>query len=489
MYKTTRLPPNVKKYKIIHDFFKSVFILLYNIDMKVILENRNISITEATDRHKSIIRDFLSYKDKSKEFQYRRMAKNPYHKNSAALEKIKQEMEGCLMEEVGDEIIIPSGFHHMFKKHSIDDKRHDTGIDISLPWKNKPFSLRDYQTEAVSLMEDNYRGLINFATGLGKTLTALYAIRSFKKKTLVLCPNASIAENFYEELCEAFGDHKVGFYGGGKKKIKDITVGMVQSVNNNIDKFVEVDLGLMIVDEVHHVPASTFYNITDKLGHIGRIFGLTATDFRADGKDVMITAGVGPVLIKRDLIWGIENGWLAEPKIFVRNVPTIGREFRGDKLKNYKEHVLNNKTMNDQIVTDINTFLGKGLSVLCLVNEVAHGEYLSQQTGLKFATGKDKESSGYVTELNSGQLSGLIGTDSKIGEGTDTKNVDVLILANFVASKGALWQNLGRGLRIYEGRNKVIVIDYNPMGSSMLSRHSDTRLKYFKEITNNIKVI
>jgi superfamily II DNA or RNA helicase len=457
--------------------------------MKVVIENKSISITGAGDHHKGIIRDFLSYKDKSKEFQYRRMASNPYYKNSKALEKIKTEMQGCLMEEVGDEIIIPSGFYKAFGNVQSEDRRHDTGINISLPWKNKPFPLRGYQNEAVSKMENNYRGLINFATGLGKTLTALYAIRSFKKRTLVLCPNASIAENFYDELVSAFGDHKVGFYGSGKKKIKDITVGMVQSVNNNIDKFVEADLGLMIVDEVHHVPASTFYNITEKLGHIGRIFGLTATDFRADGKDVMITAGVGPVLVKRDLIWGIENGWLANPKIFVRNVPTIGREFKGDKLKNYKEHVLNNKTMNDQIVTDINTFLAKGLSVLCLVNEVAHGEYLSEQTGLKFATGKNKESNGYVAELNSGQLPGLIGTDSKIGEGTDTKNVDVLILANFVASKGALWQNLGRGLRIYEGRNKVIVIDYKPMGSSMLSRHSDIRLKHFQEITPNVNII
>lgn len=245
----------------------------------------------------------------------------------------------------------------------------------------------------------------------------------------------------------------------------------------------------MIVDEVHHVPASTFYAITDKLGHLGRIYGLTATDFRSDGKDVMITAGVGPVIIKRDLIWGIARKWLARPKIFVREVPTLGREFKGDKLKNYKEHVLNCGTMSDMIVNDINTFLGKGLSVLCLVNEVAHGEELAKRTGLKFATGKDKASSSYVEELNTAAIPGLIGTDSKIGEGTDTKNVDVLILANFVASKGALWQNLGRGLRIYMGRSKVIVIDYKPTGSTMLSRHADTRKGFFEEITSDITIL
>jgi len=458
--------------------------------MKVVFENKNITVHDASPKHRSIIRDFLSYKDKSKEFQYRRMSKNPYHKGSKAMIKMKDEIEGCLMVENQDgSITVPAGFHQMFNNAEVNDLRHETGIDISLPWKKKPFELREYQLEAVSEMESSFRGLINFATGLGKTLTALYAIRKFKKKTLVLCPNASIAENFYKELVDAFGDSRVGFYGGGKKKIKDITVGMVQSVNNNIDKFVAENLGMVIVDEVHHIPASTFYNIADKLGDVGRVYGLTATDFRADGKDVMITAGVGPVLIKRDLIWGIENGWLARPKIFIRDVPTLGREFKGDKLKNYKAHVLSDSTMNDLIVKDINGFLGRGLSVLCLVNEVAHGEYLSQQTGLKFATGKDKESSTYVEELNTEAIPGLIGTDSKIGEGTDTKNVDVLILANFVASKGALWQNLGRGLRIFKGRNNVIVIDYRPLGSSMLSRHADTREGYFREITPDITIL
>jgi type I site-specific restriction endonuclease len=81
-----------------------------------------------------------------------------------------------------------------------------------------------------------------------------------------------------------------------------------------------------------------------------------------------------------------------------------------------------------------------------------------------------------------------VGTASKIGEGTDTKNVDVLVLANFVASKGPLWQNLGRGLRIHGDNNQVIVLDYIPAGSKMLKRHAMQRLKYYQEVTDNIRV-
>lgn len=457
--------------------------------MDIIIHNKNIVIKGADDNFKDYLRTHLSYTDKSKEYMLRRMEKNPFQRNSPAYFAAKKEMSGCLLVEDGDELIVPSGFADLFNDMNPTDKRCDTGKKIALPWKNKPFDCRDYQAEAVSLLENNRRGLINFATGLGKTLTAVHAIRKIKKRTLVLCPGKSIADQFYSDLCEAFGNEKIGYLGGGKKKLGDITVGIVGTVVNNIDKLKEHNLGLIIVDECHHIPASTFFTIADELGDVGRMFGLTATDFRSDGKDVMITAGVGQVLIKRDLIWGIKSGWLADPYIIVRDVRTHGREFRNDKLKNYKEHVLNSSEMNERLLKDMKGFLAAGKSVLCLVSEVAHGQMLADELGLPFATGSDKKSKDYVDQLNAGEIPGLIGTSSKIGEGTDTKRVDVLMLANFVASKGPLWQNLGRGMRLYGDKKNVIVLDYIPTGSSMLTRHAKKRIQFYKEITKNIKII
>lgn len=245
----------------------------------------------------------------------------------------------------------------------------------------------------------------------------------------------------------------------------------------------------IIAHNCHHLAAETFYNITKTLSPVGRMFGLTATDFRSDGKDVMIQAGVGEVLIKRDIIWGIENKWLAYPNIIMRNVETTGREYAEDKNKNYKAHVLNSQEMNDRILQDVKKCLDAGKSVLCLVDEKEHGKMLSEALGLPFATGDDKGSRLYIKQLNEGSIPGLIGTDSLVGEGTDTKNVDVLVLANFVASKGPLWQNLGRGLRRQGTKTHVLVLDYRPKGSKMLSRHADQRLKLYKLIPCNIKEV
>jgi len=144
--------------------------------------------------------------------------------------------------------------------------------------------------------------------------------------------------------------------------------------------------------------------------------------------------------------------------------------------------------MKNQIESDIKRYMDEGKSVLCLVAEVAHGEELSKNLGIPFAQGKDKKSQSYVERLNAGEITGLIGTGGKVGEGTDTKRVDVLIIANFMASKGPVVQAVGRGLRIYGSKSECIVHDYMPRGSDMLSRHAKQRIAYYKEITDDVQV-
>jgi DNA excision repair protein ERCC-3 len=416
------------------------------------------------------------------------MAKNSFHANKDYFKKLQAETQGTLLKRLdGGHIAFNSGLSYHIEKMNIDieDRRQETGTKIALPWKKKPYDPRPYQLEAIDVAEANWRGIINFATGMGKTLTALHLIKKLKRKTLIIVPSESIAKQFKSELEEAFGENRIGYYGGGKKKIKDITVGIAASVVRNLDAF--TDLGVIIFDEVHHIAASTFYDIAVALGDTGRVYGLTATDYRSDGKDIMINAGCGDVIIKRDIKWGIDNGFLAKPKFIVEEVDTFGHDY-GDKLKSYKEHVLNNNAMRDKIKSDIKKYMDQGKNVLCLIHEVSHGEALSKELGIPFAQGKDKKSQQYVEDLNNGRISGLVGTGGKIGEGSDTKRVDVLILANFVASKGPVIQAVGRGLRIYGNKTECIVKDYIPKGSSMLSRHAKGRVNFYREITNDVVV-
>jgi superfamily II DNA or RNA helicase len=77
------------------------------------------------------------------------------------------------------------------------------------------------------------------------------------------------------------------------------------------------------------------------------------------------------------------------------------------------------------------------------------------------------------------------------GIGVDTVRVDCLIMASFPGTEGLTTQLIGRGLRKYEGKKMVVVLDYRVLGNNMLRRHADNRVEWYskygfvKEITVN----
>lgn len=463
--------------------------------MNINLTNDKLTITDPTDEVIQFAKSNLTYTDKAKQYQLKRMAKNPYLRTSPAYAALQATVKGQVFELKDNILSMPSGFISMFEENfpnqGFFDFRVQTGNKITLPWVNKPHDPRPYQTEVIEMMLEplRWRGIVNFATGLGKTLTALHFIKRYKRNTLIVCPSDSVAQQFYTQCVDAFGKKMVGFYGGGKKKINDITIGIAASITRNTDEFKNANFGVVIFDEIHHIAADTFYNIAETVSGVGKVFGLTATDYRSDGKDIMITAGCGPVFARKDVKWGIENNWLAEPYFFIRKVQTGGKDFKDNKIKNYKEHVLNNKILKDLIKNDALNMMNAGRSVLILVDEVEHGKELSGTLGIPFATGVDPKSQDYVDSLNKGTIKGLVGTDGRIGEGTDTQNVDVLILANFVASKGPVIQAVGRSLRKTATKTKCIILDYIPTGSQQLTRHAYGRVDYYKDITDKVKIL
>jgi superfamily II DNA or RNA helicase len=459
--------------------------------MKITITNKEVLLEDCSPEVKARFTSILSYRDKQKEYQLKRLAKNPMQKYTGYYKQVQSEIKNCLLEERGNTLVFPSGLADIVKitESTVEDKRCMTGTTISLPWINKPYDLRNYQEEAVQIMENNWRGLINLSTGLGKSIVGVYVIKRIKKNALVVVPSDSIAKQFYADLVSAFGESKVGMFGGGKKKIRPITVGIAASVVKHVDEFRNYDLGLVIFDETHRIACDTFYAIAVGLGDVGKVFGLTATDYRSDGKDLLIRAGCGPTLIERDLVWGIKNGWLAEPYFLIRRVFTKGRSYQDDKLKNYKEHVLNNALMKARIESDFRNMIEAGKKTICLVAEIEHGEELSKNLGVPFAQGSDKQSQSYVEALERGDIMGLIGTTGKIGEGTNIKSVEVMQFANFLAYKGPVMQEIGRGSRKTETKKSCLYLDYIPEGSVQLKRHAEQRIAYYRDITNNVKVV
>ena len=145
--------------------------------------------------------------------------------------------------------------------------------------------LRDYQKEAIDKWkEKEYNGVIALPTGAGKTVIGIKALCEVKKSTLIVAFTKEQMIQWRDSILK-FTDTKsddIGLFYSEEKSIKPITITTYQTafrhMNELGDKF-----DLLIVDEVHHLPADKFKQIA--LHSIAsKRLGLSATPHRDDGK-------------------------------------------------------------------------------------------------------------------------------------------------------------------------------------------------------------
>ncbi|TKX41380.1 DEAD/DEAH box helicase [Halorubrum sp. SD690R] len=162
---------------------------------------------------------------------------------------------------------------------------------------------RDYQQDALSAWQDNNRqGSVVLPTGSGKTFLAVQAIADAGVSTLVVVPTIDLMNQWHATLTNAFGDQLpdgVGVLGGGSHEIADITVTTYDSAYRYINEYGD-RFGLLVVDEVHHLPAPTYQQIPEMTIAPYRL-GLTATYERADGAHEELEDLLGTVVYREEV--------------------------------------------------------------------------------------------------------------------------------------------------------------------------------------------
>jgi superfamily II DNA or RNA helicase len=162
---------------------------------------------------------------------------------------------------------------------------------------------RDNQQQALAAWQDNHRrGSVVLPTGSGKTFLAVQAIADSAVSTLVVVPTIDLMNQWHATLTNAFGDQLpdgVGVLGGGDHTITDITVTTYDSAYRYIDDYGD-QFGLLVVDEVHHLPAPTYQQIPQMAIAPYRL-GLTATYERADGQHEVLEDLLGSVVYTEDV--------------------------------------------------------------------------------------------------------------------------------------------------------------------------------------------
>lgn len=168
---------------------------------------------------------------------------------------------------------------------------------------------RPYQDEAVAAWKKaRWRGVIVLPTGSGKTYVAERVIAESRRSTLVVVPTLDLLSQWYGGLKAAFGC-EIGLLGGGSHDLRPITVTTYDSAALYTERYGD-RFGLLIFDEVHHLPAPMYARAAE--GSLAPLrLGLSATLERTDGSHAWLDTLVGPVCYRKE-ITDLAGEFLAE---------------------------------------------------------------------------------------------------------------------------------------------------------------------------------
>jgi len=168
----------------------------------------------------------------------------------------------------------------------------DEGLDmLPCPRLRCKVRMRSYQEEALNAWLDaGRRGVIVLPTGSGKTIIAVGAISALNAPTIVIVPTLDLVEQWRRVLSREF-EVEVGTYGGGENILKPLTVSTYDSAYLRATELGN-RFGLIVFDEVHHLPSAGFRHIAEMFASPYRM-GLTATYEREDGLQLELPRLVG----------------------------------------------------------------------------------------------------------------------------------------------------------------------------------------------------
>ena len=262
------------------------------------------------------------------------------------------------------------------------------------------------------------------------------------------------------------------------------------------------DYGLIIVDECHHLPAFSFES-TVKQAPVRYLLGLTATPYRRDGLQDIITMQCGPI---RHTISTRHSGSLSEValELMIRETRFAFPDTEDMSIQEVFSALVQDQDRTGRICDDILVALGDGRRCLVLSERrehcraiadrlISHGKVPFLLDGglrkrareaivdaIRSRARKDTSAPEAGEPSETDLL--VIATGQYLGEGFDCPELDTLFLAFPVSFKGKLIQYVGRILRACGGKSRVRVYDYADVEVSVLKRMFAKRLRTYRNL-------
>lgn len=312
------------------------------------------------------------------------------------------------------------------------------------------------------------KALVIAATGSGKTFLAAFDALNFSpNKLLYIVHEGSILKRSLETFQKVFGgDIFMGEYTGVRK---DIDAPFLFSTNisicKSLDLFDKKHFDYIIIDECHHAAADSYKKIISYF-EPEFLLGLTATPERMDNQDVYELFGnnVPYELRLRD---ALVNNLIVPFKYYGI------RDTQVDFSKENERRMISQFATDEHcefIVEQINKFRipNQKLKALAFCKTVSHARIMAEILGeyykTAFLTGKNDtgERIKAFEDLQNdaeGTLEILCAVDI-LNEGVDIPGVNMVLFLRPTESSTIFIQQLGRGLRKYNNKTFVPVVDF-----------------------------
>lgn len=313
------------------------------------------------------------------------------------------------------------------------------------------------------------KALITASAGSGKTFLAAFDALNFApKRLLYIVHEGSILMKSYETFQQVFGnDRSYGIFNGEyKEQDADFVFSTNVTMANSLELFEKHTWDYIIIDECHHATAETYRKIIQYF-EPQFLLGITATPERMDGENVfsLFDQNVPYELRLRD---AIINGLVVPFKYYGIRDELIEYGINETKGHKFVEQFSDEKHC-DFIYQMIekHRIPGQKLKALAFCRDISHAIRMSQAMEefyhTQYLTGKNSigERVRAYRDLqdDSAELEILFTVDI-LNEGVDIPGVNMVLFLRPTDSQTIFIQQLGRGLRNYEGKKYVTVLDF-----------------------------
>ena len=317
--------------------------------------------------------------------------------------------------------------------------------------------LRPYQQACISAITShgNGRWLCQLATGLGKTV--IFSQIPRHGKTLIL----SHRQELVHQPLKYFTCPKSVEMGSlHADSSSEVVSASIQTLTRRKEKFAPNEFDTIIIDECHHAASKGYQEVLNYFRPY-RLLGFTATPNRADGKG--LNSVFTDIIFRCDIKWGIENGWLSRIKAMRVNIgyDLTGVNTRlGDFAEGELAKVVDTDRINNAVAQAYKEYALKPAIVFAV--NVEHAHHLAEAIG-DGAVAVDANTPREVRakildDFREGKINCLVNC-ALFTEGTDLPNIRTVIMARPTQSQALYTQMVGRGTRLYPGKDYMLLID------------------------------